>query len=447
MINASGTVSAGQPGLSKAWYFVLLLSLLSIVSYADRLILGILVDPIKSELGVNDTQMGFLLGLSFSFVYATLALVLAKVADSHNRRNLIIAGVLIWSIMTSASAFADGFWQLAVCRLGVGIGEAALGPAALSIISDLFSKERRHTPLSVFLSAGVIGGAGAYIIGGGAVLFVSQMADVSLPIVGQLSPWRMVFLCMGLPGILLGILMWITVSEPTRRNDDDEATEIEASTADVVAHLKARAGEYLPVFGGILLVQMMVYAVASWYASVLIRIYDLSISSAGFSFGIVGLIFGTSGAIFGPFIVGVLERKGRKDALLLSGLLIVAVAAPATIWAPIAPTVQLSLMALAVVMFSLSAASALAPLLPQLIAPNAMRARVTALYFFIANLIGLGLTPVIIGFINDAGLFGVSGIHEAISFAAGILLPASVVILYFGRKRFVRRQGAANLED
>lgn len=443
MMAASSVMETNQPSLVKAWYFVLLLSLLSIVSYADRLILGILVDPIKNELQVNDTQMGFLLGLSFSFVYATLALVLANVADRHNRRNLIIAGVLIWSVMTSASALADGFWQLAICRLGVGVGEAALGPAALSIISDLFSKDRRHTPLSVFLSAGVIGGAGAYIIGGGAVLFVSQMSDVSLPYIGQLSPWRLVFLCMGLPGIFLGLLMWASVREPLRRKDDDETTESTASTSDVIAHLKARRSEYLPIFGGILLVQMMVYAVASWYASVLIRIYGLEISSAGFSFGIVGLIFGTSGAIFGPYIVGVLERKGRQDALLLTGVVIVAIAAPATIWAPIAPSVQLSLVTLAVVMFSLSAASALAPLLPQLIAPNAMRARVTALYFFIANLIGLGLTPVIIGFVNDTGMFGVSGIHQAISLTAGILLPISLTVLVVGRRTFLRNHQAA----
>lgn len=438
MTDLSTAIAPGSPGKLKAWYFVLLLALLSIVSYADRLILGILVDPIKAELQVNDTQMGFLLGLSFSFVYATLALVLANVADRHNRRNLIIAGVLVWSIMTSASAFSDGFWQLAICRLGVGVGEAALGPAALSIISDLFEKEHRHTPLSVFLAAGVIGGAGAYIIGGGAVLFVSQMSDMALPIIGELSPWRLVFLCMGLPGILLGLLMLVTVSEPIRRNDANDVAEDSANVSDVFAHLKERRGEYLPIFGGILLVQMMVYAVATWYASVLIRFYGLSLSSAGFAFGTVGLLFGTAGAVMGPYLVGVLERRGRRDGVLLAGLAAVGVAAPATVWAPVAPNVQLSLIALAVVMFSLSAASALAPLLPQLIAPNAMRARVTALYFFIANLIGLGLTPIIIGFINDAGLFGVSGIHEAVSSTAMILLPVSFIILFFGRKTLIR---------
>lgn len=426
-----------EPRKLYSWYVVGLLALLSIVSYADRLILGILVDPVKAELQVNDTQMGFLLGLSFSFVYATLALFLANVADRHNRRNLIVAGVLIWSIMTSASAFSNGFWQLAFCRLGVGLGEAALGPAALSIISDLFEKQRRHTPISVFLSAGVIGGTGAFIIGGGAVLFVAQMSNVGLPIIGDLSPWRLVFLCMGLPGIVLGFLMLATVREPARRREAQEVSAT-ATTKEVIAHLKERRREYLPIFCGMLFVQMMVYAVASWYASVLIRSYGLSISSAGFAFGIVGMIFGTAGAVLGPMLAGMLERRGRRDALLITGLFAVGIAAPSTIWAPIAPTVVLSLSTMAIVMFCLSAASALAPLLPQLIAPNAMRARVTALYFFIANIVGLGVTPIIVGFINDAGLFGVSGIQEAVALTAAVLLPLSFVILFIGRRSMLR---------
>lgn len=438
-------VSAAAPvpvNVRYGWYVVTLLALLSIVSYADRLILGILVDPVKAELQISDTQMGFLLGLSFSLVYATLALFLAGYADRRNRRNLIVVGVFIWSIMTSASAFSDGFWELAICRLGVGLGEAALGPAALSIISDLFAKERRHMPISVFLAAGVIGGTGAFIIGGGAVLFVSQMASIDLPVIGVMAPWRLVFLGMGIPGILLGLILLLTVREPERRMNEAGAVPAGASVGEVVKHIASRRAEYLPIFSGILFVQMMVYAVATWYATVLIREYGLSIPSAGFAFGVVGLIFGTSGAILGPTFVSSLERRGRKDALLLVGLIAVGIATPATIYSPIAPTVVLSLVAMAVVMFSLSAASALAPLLPQLIAPNAMRARVTASYFFIANSIGLGLTPIIVGLVNDRGVLGVAGIDEAIALVAILLLPASFFILWLGRRSMLSYQRA-----
>lgn len=442
-MNSTLTNADTSNRLKYRWYVVFLLAILSVVSYADRLILGILVEPVKAELQISDTQMGFLLGLSFSLVYATLALFLAGIADRHNRRNLIVAGVLLWSVMTSASAFSDGFWQLALCRLGVGLGEAALGPAALSIISDLFVKERRHAPLSVFLSAGVIGGTGAFIIGGAAVLFVTQMSSISLPVIGELAPWRLVFLCMGIPGIFLGIVMLVTVREPGRRTDAaNEDPAYEAGVAEVARHISARRSEYLPIFGGMLLVQMMVYAVATWYATVLIRGYGLSIPSAGFAFGIVGLLFGTSGAIFGPMAVAALERRAHDDALLRIGVVAVAIATPATIIAPIAPTTLVSLCALAVAMLSLSAASALAPLLPQLVAPNAMRARVTALYFFIANSIGLGLTPIFVGYVNDNGVLGVANIGEALSLVASVLLPASLLVLWLGRRSFLKQRKA-----
>lgn len=420
-----------------SWYVVFLLATLSVVSYADRLVLGILVEPVKAELQISDTQMGFLLGLSFSLVYATLALFLAGIADRHNRRNLIVVGVLLWSVMTSMSAFAESFWELALCRLGVGLGEAALGPAALSMISDLFVKDRRHAPLSVFLSAGVIGGTGAFIIGGAAVLFVTQMSSLSLPLLGELAPWRLVFLCMGVPGVFLGLLMLATVREPVRRTDKAaQSSAPDMGMGEVARHIRSRGSEYYPIFGGMLLVQMMVYAVATWYATVLIRGFELSISSAGFAFGIVGLVFGTSGAILGPMAVAALERRAKKDALLRIGVVAVAIAVPSTVLAPIASTLTISLGALAVAMFSLSAASALAPLLPQLVAPNAMRARVTALYFFIANSIGLGMTPVLVGFINDNQVLGVSGIGQALSLVAAVLLPISLLVLWVGRRSF-----------
>ncbi|MEL6686829.1 MAG: MFS transporter [Pseudomonadota bacterium] len=425
-----------RPGY--AWYVVILLALLSIVSYADRLILAILVDPVKQELAVSDTQMGLLLGLSFASVYATLALILAQVADRHNRRNLIIIGVLIWSVMTSCSAFADNFWQLALCRLGVGVGEAALGPAALSMIADLFNREKRHTPVSVFLAAGTVGGATAYLIGGAAVAAVSQMSGMDIPLIGEMSPWRLVFLGMGVPGILLGILMLFSVKEPVRISGDDMVSEVEASVIDVVAHLRSARGLYAPIFLGLLFVQMMVYAIATWFASVFIRQYGLSITDTGYAFGFVALIFGTSGAIFGPYLVSRLERANISHAIFRIAALAVAISVPGAIFAPIAPSLSLSIGALCVAMFGLSAGSALPALLPQLIAPNAVRARVTALYFFIANIVGLGLTPVLIGLLNDLRPFGLEGVHQSLTFLAAIILPLSLSVICFGWCRQAR---------
>lgn len=427
---------AEERGLAYRWYVVILLAILSIVSYADRLVLGILVQPIKEELGVSDTAMGFLLGFSFATVYAVLALALARVADRWNRKRLIIIGVVIWSVMTSASAFADGFWQLAFCRLGVGIGEAALGPAALSIIADLFRQERRHVPVSMFLAAGVVGSTGAYIIGGGAILLVNSMSSTALPIIGELSAWRLVFLFMGLPGLILSVLMIFSVEEPKRRGDTSKP---QATYPDIFAHLKEKGAEYFPIFAGIGVIQTVIYAIVAWFPTILVRTHDVPIADAGILYGTVGLIFGTAGAIFGPYLAGMLQRNGRSDGLYVIGFGFVALPVPFVFLTLLAPTVAIALMAVAVVLFCFMASSAMPPLLPQLIAPNAMRAQITALYYFLGNIMGLGMGPLVVGLISDNKVFGASNLNQSILVVCAILMPIALLILGFGWRAFRAR--------
>lgn len=435
---------AEERSLSYRWYVVILLAILSIVSYADRLVLGILVQPIKEELGVSDTAMGFLLGFSFAMVYAVLALALARVADRWNRKRLIIIGVVIWSVMTSASAFADGFWQLAFCRLGVGIGEAALGPAALSIIADLFRQERRHVPVSMFLAAGVVGSTGAYIIGGGAILLVNSMSSTALPLVGELSAWRLVFLFMGLPGLILSALMIFTVQEPKRRGDTSKP---QATYADIFAHLKAKGAEYFPIFAGIGVIQTVIYAIVAWFPTILVRTHEVPIADAGILYGTVGLIFGTAGAIFGPYLAGLLQRKGRNDGLYVIGFGFVALPVPFVFLTLLAPTVTIALIAVAAVLFCFMASSAMPPLLPQLVAPNAMRAQITALYYFVGNIMGLGMGPLVVGLISDNQVFGARNLNQAILVVCSILMPIALLILGFGWRTFRSRfEGAPSID-
>lgn len=422
--------------MAYRWYVVVLLAILSIVSYADRLVLGILVQPIKAELGVSDTAMGFLLGFSFAMVYAVLALALARVADRWNRKKLIMIGVVIWSVMTSASAFADGFWQLAFCRLGVGIGEAALGPAALSIIADLFRQERRHVPVSMFLAAGVVGSTGAYIIGGGAILLVNSMSSTALPFIGELSAWRLVFLFMGLPGLVLSVVMFFTVREPRRRGDTSRPS---ANYADIFKHLKSRGSEYFPIFAGLGLIQTVVYAIAAWFPTILVRTHQVPNADAGLMYGTVGLIFGTTGAIFGPYLAGVLQRNGRKDGLYIIGFGLVALPFPFALMTLLAPTAGLALVGVAIVLFCFMASSSMPPLLPQLIAPNAMRAQITAMYYFVGNIMGLGLGPLLVGFINDNGILGAKNLNQSIVVVCVLLMPVALLILAYGWKSFRAR--------
>ncbi len=197
------TETQNEQSLRYAWYVAVVLMLCNTLSFIDRQILGLLVTPIKQELGLSDTKIGLLQGLAFGIFYTLLGMPMGRLVDRGNRRNLVAAGIFLWSLMTAACATARGFWTLFAARMGVGIGEATLSPSAFSLLSDYFPKERLGTALSVF-SMGVFFGSGSALIVGGLVI-------------GAVGSWRLTFLIVGLPGMLAALLM-LTIKEPKRRN-------------------------------------------------------------------------------------------------------------------------------------------------------------------------------------------------------------------------------------
>ena len=203
------------PPRGYAWYVVVLLTLAYIISFVDRQILGLLAELIKRDLDISDVQMSWLMGLSFAIFYATLGIPIGWLADRRSRRTIIAAGIAIWCLMTAASGFARQYWQLFLARVGVGVGEATLTPAALSLIMDY---PRNQVGRAIgFYTMGISLGMGvAYIVGGKVIGLVSNAPDLVLPVVGQLRAWQTSFLVVGIPGLFLAALM-LTVREPERR--------------------------------------------------------------------------------------------------------------------------------------------------------------------------------------------------------------------------------------
>src|SRR5262245_37061055 len=198
------TVKSDSPtSLRYAWYVAIVLMLCNTLSFIDRQILGLLVTPIKAELGISDTSIGLLQGLAFGIFYTLLGIPMGRIVDNGNRRNLVAAGIFCWSLMTALCATARGFWTLFAARMGVGVGEATLSPSAFSLLSDYFPKERLGTALSVF-SMGIFVGSGLALIIGGLVI-------------GAVGSWRLTFLIVGLPGLLATLLVF-TLKEPLRKN-------------------------------------------------------------------------------------------------------------------------------------------------------------------------------------------------------------------------------------
>ena len=198
------------------WYVIFVLLLAQMFSFLDRMIMGLLVGPIRESFAISDTQYSLLAGLAFSLFYAIMGLPLARIADSRNRRNLISIGIAVWSVMTAVCGLAKGFVSLFFARIGVGIGEATLGPAGYSMITDYFPRSSLARALSVYTLGVTFGSGLAYILGGAVVGYVQTLDTLTLPFLGATEGWQLTFFIVGFPGVLVAALMYLTVREPAR---------------------------------------------------------------------------------------------------------------------------------------------------------------------------------------------------------------------------------------
>lgn len=382
------TGAASSPrAVGGAWWAVALLGLLYVLSFVDRVILALLVAPLKADLGVSDLELGLLFGPAFAVFYALLGLPIARLADRGDRRKLIVAGVFLWGLATVASGFAGSFWVLVILRVGLAVGEAALTPSAYSLIGDLFPPERRAVAASVYSATGMAGASGAYILGAMVVQGVESAvaAGHALP----LGAWQLVLVIVGAPSLLCGLLFALTVREPARAHPAERPPNL----ADVFAHLRQRARLFVGLFGGAGLTQAVGYAYAAWGPELLRRQFDLSIQQAGYAFGLSGLLAGFGGTLAAPQVTRLLERRGRRDAVAITSMVCVSLGAIAAGMAPLQSSVAAFLVLHACGSFCLVAAANNVIVAQQALAPARMRATFVALVLMSITLLGLGIGP------------------------------------------------------
>ncbi len=393
------------PATAYAWYVATILTLAHVVSFLDRQVLALLVEPIKKDLAISDTQMSLLMGAAFAIFYAVMAIPIGRLADRRKRTNIITVGVAVWCAMTAMCGLARNYWQLFVARIGVGAGEATLTPSALSILSDYFPRERLGAAVG-FYNMGVSVGAGiAFIVGGQVVGFVASSPPITLPFIGELYAWQTVFLFVGLPGLAIAALMR-TVREPKRRGK----IQIDGETGQSGDQIPlGQAMRYLAVrwrtYGGLALIvsgsTILGYGFLSWITSMYLRTWDWTVPQIATGLGIVLLIAGPIGVNGAGWIADRWFRQGRKDAHLRvmmysAPLMLVSSAA-----LPLMPTPELALLMFAPHILGAAGITAAGGAALMLITPNQLRAQATALYYFVISLAGLTLGPFSVAFMTD----------------------------------------------
>ena len=380
---------AAQPpaGGRRAWWTLSLLSLLYVLSFVDRLILALLVAPLKADLGVSDVQLGLLFGPAFAIFYAVLGLPIARLADRGNRKALVTAGVLLWGAATVGSGFAGTFWVLVVLRVGLAVGEAALTPSAFSMIGDLFPAQRRAFAASVYSAMGMAGGSAAYIVGALVVHLAGQATNSG--VAPAFSVWQLVLIIVGAPSLVVGLLFAITVREPVRSSPGAAAPKM----SEVAGYLRRHARLFGGLFAGAGLTQAIGYAYSAWGPELLRRQYDWSIQQAGLALGLCGLFAGFGGTLAAPFVARALERRGRADGVALTSMGGVCLGATMAAAAPLQRDPMAFLVLQALSGFCLIGGANNVIVALQTLAPARMRATFVALLLTCITLLGLGVGP------------------------------------------------------
>jgi len=367
-------------------YTLFILTAVYVFNFIDRQILVILQESIKQELGLSDTQLGLMTGFTFAIFYVSFGIPIARLADKGNRRNIIAVSLTIWSTMTALSGVTQNFIQLLLARIGVGIGEAGGSPPSHSIISDLYPPKKRATALAIYSTGISIGILLGFLIGGW---------------VNQYLGWRMTFLVVGLPGILLAVILRFTLKEPTRGHSDkdSEMANEQHSIKDVFRLLREKKS-FRCIAVGAGFAAYVSYTVTSWMPPFLARVHDMSSAEIGTW---LSLIFGIGtgiGYFMGGYLTDRLSKKDKRWYLWLPALTLL-LAIPLALVAFFASDANTTLLAIILPAFLNSLYLAPCIALTHGIVSVRMRALASAILFFVLNIIGLGFGPFVGGIISD----------------------------------------------
>lgn len=441
-VNTDEQESGGS--LAYPWYIVSLCMLAYIFSFIDRQVITLLIEPIRADLQISDTEFSLLHGLAFAMLYAVAGIPIARLADNRSRPVIISVGIFVWSLATAACGTAKSFAQLFLARMAVGVGEAALSPSAYSMITDSFPKSKLGLALGVYSSGSFLGGGLAFIIGGAAIAIVQQWGEQVYPIIGVVKPWQMTFFIVGLPGILVAALFIITIKDPERKGVDPDSAPF--TFGDVLRYIGGHRATFAAHYLGFGFLALSLFALMNWAPAYFLRKFGMPVKDVGLYLGLVVLFGNSAGVLASGWLTDYFTRQGYRDAPMRAGMVGgIGLAIPALLFSQIDGFAgSLSLLAIAMFFASFPLATSAAGL--QFMAPNRMRAQVTALFFLSMNLLGItgGSTLVALStdyIFHDDALVGYS--MSLISVSGAVL---GVALLGWGLKYFAETEREVTLE-
>lgn len=413
-----------------AWCSVAILLLFSLVSVIDRQIIALLVEPIKADLGLSDTQLGLLQGIAFALFYSTAGIPIGWAVDRFSRRKIIYLSITLWSLSAASCGLARNFWSLFLGRTLVGVGEGALTPTAVSLISDLFPRHKVGTAMGVYAAGLYLGMGLSLTIGGFVVGLFAGQPSVHIPFVGDIKPWQAVFLTTGLPGVVIALLAFLLKDPRARRGASSRAG---AQGPGLGGYLRSDWRVVAHCFGAFGLAATVTYGIGAWTPAYLARSFALRAEDIGLTWGLVAAVSGTFGAISGGLLIDRVYRAGHRDACVLVPAICSMLCLPFVAGAYFMPTPTGAIACLGIGMAIFGAVAAGSYATWQRIAPPGLRGQVAASFTLVAGLLGVGAGPIAVALITDMVLRDEALVGVSVAILAALIMPVVALLLLTGR--------------
>ena len=394
-----------------------------------------MVGPIKRDLGgISDTQVSLIMGFAFALFYTLMTYPAGRITDRYNRKNLMTAGIAGWSFMTMLCGAANQYWQLFLARMGVGVGEATLGPASNSALADYFPPERLPIAIGIVASAPFIGQGLANIAGGPLIDYLEATPNYVVPVLGEIYSWQMVLMIVGTPGLLIALAVWFLI-EPERKNKQREDSN-SVPLREVWDFILTRKHFFFFVFLGYLCLATQGWSLFSWLVEYFVRNHGWSRTEIGLSYGSIALTLGIAGSVAGGLFASRMIRRGTLDATLRVVLYSTIALFPLAAFLTIVPNPYLALAMLVPVTFCMAMPPGLIIATLQTVSPNELRGQMVAFYLIAVNFLSYSFAPSLPAVISDFVFETEQGLGQAISLLAVINYSIAIVCIGLSLRYF-----------
>jgi MFS family permease len=422
------------PAKKNSYSAVAILTLAQVFAFIDRQIPSMLVEPIKQDFNLSDSQIALLGGAAFSIFYAIMALPIGYAVDRYKRTKVLGIGIFLWSLMTALAGLANSFGKLFGARIGVAVGEAVMAPVSVSLVSDSFPESKQGKPMGI-ITAGVYIGIGITLLGGGFLIdYLTSLGGITLPLIGYLKPWQATFMIVGIPGLVLALAAFY-LKEPQRIEQQVDRDQL-VGRKNVFIHLKEHRKTLVPMFGGLIFMALIFYSFSFWAPTMMIRTFNISLTEVGFTLGVITIISSITGTIIAGSAVDYLRNRNYSDAPVRAAMIAVILALPPIISLSFVQSELSAWICISLYLLFISSFAPLGLLAISGVSTGNVKGQTAAIHAFLMMAFGLSLGPQLTAFFTDFVFVDPNLLINSISLTGLIVLPISALLFKLSLSRY-----------